>query len=333
MRKSFRLPRCAVLLLAAHLCLPSAGCQHAPRCEAGLTKVTLAGRLVSATRARRFLYRAGERLLQGRRTRRDDPARRALPQRRAAGGLGRGAVRHGLFGQDSGSRSPTGSRWSPWPPRCRHDPQGIMVRKDSPIHSFADLNGHTVAIKTGSTWFEFIVKRYQLNNVHEVPAMMNVANFVADPQYIQQAFATSEPFFAHQAGVETRVLLTSDAGYNPYRVMFTTRIFLRAASRNRRQICARFPERMAGLSERSCRRARRDRQVESRAQAGLDAISPGKHCATAISLPAMIRAARNSARWIRSAGPAMYSELGRSESDRQAVRSHDGVHVAVHSQA
>lgn len=106
----------------------------------------------------------------------------------------------------------------------QHDPQGIMVRKDSPIHSFADLNGHSVAIKVGEdTWFKFVVKRFQLNNVHVVPAMMNVANFVADPQYIQQAFATSEPFFAHQAGIETRVLLVSDAGYSPYRVMYTTR--------------------------------------------------------------------------------------------------------------
>jgi len=109
----------------------------------------------------------------------------------------------------------------------QHDPQGIMVRKDSPIHSFSDLNGHSVAIKVGeSTWFEYIVKRFQLNNVHVVPAMMNVANFVADPQYIQQAFATSEPFFAHQAGIETRVLLVSDAGYSPYRVMYTTRDFV-----------------------------------------------------------------------------------------------------------
>jgi NitT/TauT family transport system substrate-binding protein len=109
----------------------------------------------------------------------------------------------------------------------QHDPQGIMVRKDSPIHSFSDLNGHSVAIKVGeSTWFEFITKRFQLNNVHVIPAMMNVANFVADPQYIQQAFATSEPYFAHQAGVETRVLLISDAGYSPYRVMYTTRAYV-----------------------------------------------------------------------------------------------------------
>ena len=109
----------------------------------------------------------------------------------------------------------------------QRDPQGIMVRDDSPIHSFADLNGHTVSIKPGYTWFAFLVKRYHLNDIHEIPATMSVANFVADPQYIQQAFATSEPFFARQAGIETRVLLISEAGYNPYRVMFTTRDFLR----------------------------------------------------------------------------------------------------------
>jgi len=119
----------------------------------------------------------------------------------------------------------------------QHDPQGIMVRKDSPIHSFSDLNGHSVAVKVGeSTWFEFLTKRFQLNNVRVVPAMMNVANFVADPDYIQQAFATSEPFFAHQAGVETRVLLVSDAGYNPYRVMYTTREFVQ----QRPEIVAKF---------------------------------------------------------------------------------------------
>jgi NitT/TauT family transport system substrate-binding protein len=109
----------------------------------------------------------------------------------------------------------------------QHDPQGIMVRKDSPIHSFADLNGHTIAVKDGNPpGLNTLRSAINLTNVHEIPAMMNVANFVADPQYIQQAFATSEPFFARQAGVETRVLLTSDAGYNPYRVMFTTRDFL-----------------------------------------------------------------------------------------------------------
>jgi len=109
----------------------------------------------------------------------------------------------------------------------QHDPQGIMVRKDSPVKTFSDLNGHTVAVQAGSTWFRYLAKRYQLNNVREIPATMSVANFIADPNYIQQAFATSEPFFARQAGVETRVLLNSEAGFAPYRVMFTTQDFFR----------------------------------------------------------------------------------------------------------
>jgi NitT/TauT family transport system substrate-binding protein len=109
----------------------------------------------------------------------------------------------------------------------QRDPQGIMVRKDSPVRNFEDLNGHTIAVKSGSTWFEFLVKRYHLDGVREIPATYSVANFVADPQYIQQAFATSEPFFAERAGIKARVLLTSDAGYNPYRVMFTTQDFLK----------------------------------------------------------------------------------------------------------
>jgi NitT/TauT family transport system substrate-binding protein len=108
----------------------------------------------------------------------------------------------------------------------QRNPQGIMVRKDSAIQTFADLNGHAVALKAGEAWFQYIEKKYQLANVREIPAMMNVANFVADPQYIQQAFATSEPFFARQAGVETRILLISDAGYNPYRALITTRSYV-----------------------------------------------------------------------------------------------------------
>src|SRR5450631_4300205 len=44
----------------------------------------------------------------------------------------------------------------------QRDPQGIMVRKDSPIRSFADLNGHAVAVKPGSAWFAYIEKRFQL---------------------------------------------------------------------------------------------------------------------------------------------------------------------------
>jgi len=146
----------------------------------------------------------------------------AVPQQVSAG-----AAQFGMGGSDQVLEAVAGGQpLVAVAATLQRDPQGIMVRKESPIRSFPDLQGHAIAIKPGSTWFEYIVKRYQLNGVHEIPATFSVANFVKDPEYIQQAFATSEPFFARQAGIETRVLLTSEAGYNPYRVMFTTRDFL-----------------------------------------------------------------------------------------------------------
>ena len=102
-----------------------------------------------------------------------------------------------------------------------------MVHEDSPVHSFADLDGHAVAVRLGaSTWFEYLVKRYQLKNVREIPATYSVANFLQDGNYIQQIFVTSEPFFARIAGAKVRTLLISQTGYDPYRVMVTSRPYL-----------------------------------------------------------------------------------------------------------
>jgi NitT/TauT family transport system substrate-binding protein len=107
----------------------------------------------------------------------------------------------------------------------QHDPQAIMVHKDSPIHSFADLEGHTIAAQTGATWLKYVISRYSLHNVKQVPSTLSIANFLADPNYVQQIFITSEPFFAKQAGAEVHTLLISSSGYDPYRVQFTSRDF------------------------------------------------------------------------------------------------------------
>jgi NitT/TauT family transport system substrate-binding protein len=108
----------------------------------------------------------------------------------------------------------------------QHDPQAVMVHQDSPIHSFADLEGHTIAAQTGSTWLKYVVSRFNLRQTREVPATHSIANFLADPGYVQQIFITSEPFFAKQAGANVRTLLISSSGYDPYRVTFTSRDFL-----------------------------------------------------------------------------------------------------------
>ncbi len=107
----------------------------------------------------------------------------------------------------------------------QHDPQAIMVHKGSPIRGFKDLEGHTIAAQTGATWLKYVISRYSLRQVRQIPSTLSIANFLADPDYIQQIFITSEPFFARQAGADVRTLLISESGYDPYRVQFATRDF------------------------------------------------------------------------------------------------------------
>jgi NitT/TauT family transport system substrate-binding protein len=108
----------------------------------------------------------------------------------------------------------------------QHDPQAIMVHANSPIHNFKDLEGHTIAAQTGATWLKYVILRYHLRQVRQVPSTLSIANFLADPDYVQQIFITSEPFFAQQAGAAIRTLAISASGYDPYRVQFTTRDFV-----------------------------------------------------------------------------------------------------------
>lgn len=108
----------------------------------------------------------------------------------------------------------------------QHDPQAIMLHKDSPVHDFAGLEGHSVAAQPGATWFKFIVSKYHLKDVRETPATHSIANFLADPSYIQQIFVTSEPYFVKNAGIDFRTMLISSAGYDPYRVFFVRKDYM-----------------------------------------------------------------------------------------------------------
>jgi NitT/TauT family transport system substrate-binding protein len=107
----------------------------------------------------------------------------------------------------------------------QHDPQAVMVHKDSPIRDFKDLEGRTIAAQTGAVWLKYVISHYNLHQVRQIPSTMSIANFLADPNYVQQIFVTSEPFFAKQANAQVRTFLISSSGFDPYRVQFTTRDF------------------------------------------------------------------------------------------------------------
>jgi NitT/TauT family transport system substrate-binding protein len=122
-----------------------------------------------------------------------------------------------------------------------HDPQGILLHADDPVRTFRDLDGRTLMVTPGANWSNYIKARYHIN-FQSIPLNFGIAQFMADPRFIQQCFVTSEPYFVQKNGGHPRTLLIADSGYNPYRVVFglqgyvrthpdTVRAFLKASLR------------------------------------------------------------------------------------------------------
>ena len=108
----------------------------------------------------------------------------------------------------------------------QHNPQAIMVHEESPVHAFRDLDGKSVMCVSGSTWIYYLQSHYGIS-FNTIPADYGLARFMADKNYIQQCFITNEPYFAEKNGAKVRCLLIADAGYDPYRVIFTSKAFAR----------------------------------------------------------------------------------------------------------
>lgn len=106
-------------------------------------------------------------------------------------------------------------------------PQAFMFQENVEVDSFEDLNGRTVFIQPGITYWDFLKSKYDLSGAKEMTYNGQHVNFLADPESVTQAFVTSEPFFMEKEGVKTKTLLISESGYNPYNVvLFVTKEYL-----------------------------------------------------------------------------------------------------------
>ena len=95
-------------------------------------------------------------------------------------------------------------------PRC------LMVHEESGIRGFDDLKNVTLAMSESSGWAKFVQKTLPLDGVRIVPNPGNVAQFVADRKFAQQAYVFSEPYVAETEGAKVRSLMVSELGYDPY---------------------------------------------------------------------------------------------------------------------
>ena len=103
-------------------------------------------------------------------------------------------------------------------------PQGIMVHASRGAKGIPDvLSSGTIALEAGAPYAAFLKKKYGFNKVKIVPYDGGVARFVADKDFAQQCFVTSEPIAARQKGSDPQVFLVADEGFNPYVTVVITR--------------------------------------------------------------------------------------------------------------
>ena len=110
-------------------------------------------------------------------------------------------------------------------PYFQHDPQCVMFHATNDIETLADLDGRVVMINPGAAYVQYLQKALEIKP-QLVPLDYGLARFLADPEFIQQCFVTSEPYYVAQQGVEAEVLRLSSSGFDPYRVVYTNQRLL-----------------------------------------------------------------------------------------------------------
>ena len=101
-------------------------------------------------------------------------------------------------------------------------PRAIMVHAASGIDDFSQLKNVTLATDHSQAYFAYLKQKIPLEGVKVVPYQGNVASFLADPNFAQQAYVFSEPFVAEQQGGDPKSLLVAELGFNPYTSVLIT---------------------------------------------------------------------------------------------------------------
>jgi len=105
----------------------------------------------------------------------------------------------------------------------QQSPRCLIVDADSDIQSFDDLRNITMAMSSRATYSHFLRHHLPLDGVEIVGYPGNVAPLLQGRVQALQAYNFSEPFIASQQGMETRALMVSELGFNPYTSVLATR--------------------------------------------------------------------------------------------------------------
>lgn len=106
------------------------------------------------------------------------------------------------------------------------NPQGIMVHESRGFSGLGDVfkNPGTLAVQRGLPYADYLLKKYGTHpGLRIVPSPGGgIAAFLADKDFSQQCFVTSEPILAKQQASDPQTFLVAEAGYNPYTTVVAT---------------------------------------------------------------------------------------------------------------
>lgn len=96
-------------------------------------------------------------------------------------------------------------------------PLMIMAHASRKLKSLGEVfQSGTVSLERGLAFASFLERKFGFSKVKIVPYAGGVANFLHDPLFAQQGFATSEPILAQNAGSDPQVFLIADEGFDHY---------------------------------------------------------------------------------------------------------------------
>ena len=107
----------------------------------------------------------------------------------------------------------------------QHDPSVLMLHQDNPITTFEELDGKTIMARPEWAFLAFLRQKYDID-FNVIPQNFGLAQFIADPLFIQQGFYIAEPFFLEREGVTPKFLYAWDAGFDAYTVIIANRGFV-----------------------------------------------------------------------------------------------------------
>src|SRR5208282_6227668 len=76
----------------------------------------------------------------------------------------------------------------------QNDPSVLMLHTENPVGRFEDLDGKTIMARPEWAFLPYLKNKYHID-FKIVPQAFSVANFIADPNLIQQGYYTAEPLY------------------------------------------------------------------------------------------------------------------------------------------